>query len=545
MNEGRSVRATAGPLEAERSSTSAWVPGPDRIVVGKDVLELLSSSMYVDPMTIFREYIQNSADSIDEARVSEAITSKAPGNVAIQLDAASRLVRIRDNGMGLPWERFVERICNLGASAKRGTAARGFRGVGRLSGLGYCQELTFRSRSLEEGLISELRWDCRRLKAALRSPEVKLDISDLVRDVVTVRRISADNYPNHFFEVELKGVIRHRDDRLLNPQAVAGYLSQVAPVPFAPDFRYGGDITAALGAHVPLGDLDIRINGSDCPIYRPYQNRIDLGGGEHDRYTDLEFHEIPGVEGGVAAVAWILHHGYSGAIPNKALVKGLRLRTGNMQVGDHTLLEELFPEPRFNAWSVGEIHVVDNRVIPNGRRDHFEQNVHLDNIVNHLGSVAKDIARRCRQSSIERKWLREFELHRDGAIERAKMVARGGLSKAGRKAQTEGAAKSLATMQKIANQRHLADETRATLHSQATATAARVAKLLEGEPKAADPLARFRPQERTVYERMIGLIYECAGSRVAARALVDKILIKLGDGTEEKSRPSRKKRRRR
>ena len=45
-----------------------WQGLADDIVIGKDILELLSSSMYVDPMTIYREYVQNAADSIDEAR---------------------------------------------------------------------------------------------------------------------------------------------------------------------------------------------------------------------------------------------------------------------------------------------------------------------------------------------------------------------------------------------------------------------------------------------------------------------------------------------
>ena len=45
-----------------------WQNLADEIVIGKDILELLSSSMYVDPMTIYREYVQNAADSIDEAR---------------------------------------------------------------------------------------------------------------------------------------------------------------------------------------------------------------------------------------------------------------------------------------------------------------------------------------------------------------------------------------------------------------------------------------------------------------------------------------------
>ena len=36
----------------------------EKILVGKDILELLSGAMYVNPLNLFREYVQNSADSI-------------------------------------------------------------------------------------------------------------------------------------------------------------------------------------------------------------------------------------------------------------------------------------------------------------------------------------------------------------------------------------------------------------------------------------------------------------------------------------------------
>ncbi len=51
------------------------------------------------------------------------------------------------------------------------------------------------------------------------------------------------------------------------------------------------------------------------------------------------------------------------------------------------------PETRFNGWAVGEIHVVDRRIVPNGRRDHFEQNAHYTNLVNQLGPIAREIAK--------------------------------------------------------------------------------------------------------------------------------------------------------
>jgi hypothetical protein len=514
---------TKSAPQAMRASHD-WGPGPDEVVVGKDVLELLSTSMYVDPMTIYREYVQNAVDAIEERGKTGRRSS---GRVSIDLDTAARSIKLRDNGIGLGWDIFSDRLCTLGASAKRGTSARGFRGVGRLAGLGYCQELIFRSRTEGEDRVSELRWDGRRLKSTLRAPHTDGELADLVREVVSIRRVPAGSYPTHFFEVELIGVIRHRNDRLLNPEAVAEYLAQVAPVPFSPQFRFGADISAALSSQVGLGELEIRVNQSEESIYRPHRNRIEIGEGEYDKYTDIQFCEIPGVDGGAAGIAWVLHHGYTGAIPNAALVKGLRLRTGNMQIGDHALLEELFPEQRFNGWAVGEVHVLDRRIIPNGRRDHFEQSVHFDNLMNHVGPLARDIARRCRQSSINRKWLREFQLQKSTAIERAEIASQGGIPRTAREAHTQASAKALAAMKKITGQRLLAEDTRSELSEQVTATEGRISKLLGKQPKAADVLARYKPQLRAAYEQMLGFIYECASNRAAAKTLVEKILGKL------------------
>lgn len=136
-----------------------WYPSSSPVIVGKHLLELLSSSMYIEPMTIYREYIQNAADAIDEARASGLLLNTDLHHVDIFIDPVTRTVRLRDNGTGIKQEVFEERLTGFGTSMKRGTDARGFRGVGRLAGLGYCQELLFRSRASGEIDVKEMRWD--------------------------------------------------------------------------------------------------------------------------------------------------------------------------------------------------------------------------------------------------------------------------------------------------------------------------------------------------------------------------------------------------
>ena len=68
---------------------SPWQTLANEVVIGKDILELLSSSMYVDPMAIYREYVQNAADSIDEARAAGQIVPDGSGEVKIDIDVSS------------------------------------------------------------------------------------------------------------------------------------------------------------------------------------------------------------------------------------------------------------------------------------------------------------------------------------------------------------------------------------------------------------------------------------------------------------------------
>ena len=533
MSEQVAVHLTKRDTGLEKGEPG-WGAGPAKVIIGKDVLELLSTSMYVEPLNVYREYIQNAADAIDEARAKKILSTRSSGRVDVEINAVARSVKIRDNGTGIPWTQFVERISNLGASTKRGTSARGFRGVGRLAGLGYCQELFFRSRTEDEDAISELRWDCRKLKAVLREGGNQSQLSELIKELVSVRKVPVRSGSPRFFEVEMRGVIRHRDDRLLNPTADANYRSQVAPVPFSPGFRFGERISEALEQRVRLGQLEIYINAQEQPLYRPHANRIELGKSVYDKYFDLELHEIPGVDGNAAAIVWVLHHGYYGALPNAALIKGLRFRIGNIQVGDNILLEEFFPEPRFNAWAVGEIHILDNRVVPNGRRDHFEQNIHFDNVLNHLGPIIRDISHRCRQSSIQRKWLRDFELHKVAAVENARATRRRGVSKSARGAYSRAATKALEAMEKIAGLRHLEEDARAKFFAEIKSTKMSVSKLLSGALNRGDPLGRFKPQAQAAYRQVIQLIYECASNGVAAQRLVDKILDRIESGAKNR-----------
>jgi HSP90 family molecular chaperone len=51
-------------LVSLQSPETSWSYRDESIIVGKDILEVLSSAMYIDPLAIYREYLQNAADAI-------------------------------------------------------------------------------------------------------------------------------------------------------------------------------------------------------------------------------------------------------------------------------------------------------------------------------------------------------------------------------------------------------------------------------------------------------------------------------------------------
>jgi hypothetical protein len=371
------------------------------VAVGKDVLELLSSAMYVDPLTTYREYIQNAADAIDEAESDGLYSKGLRPRISISLDSAERRIKIHDNGIGVAPNVFACRLTAVGASSKRGSKARGFRGVGRFCGLAYCEELIFRSKWSNAPRVWEVHFDCRRLKELLADSEIG-DLNDVMYEIVEFDTFEDPTMPPHFFEVELRKVSRVKDDVLLNEAALRRYLSQVGPVPLPKGFTFASRITKHLAKYCLGKTYEIYLNANPSRIERPFTNSFAVKQTQKDKFCELETFETPGVNGGIDAVGWILHHNYYGGISDRLGIKGLRLRLGNIQVGDEKIFESIFPELRFNSWSVGEVHIISKRLVPNGRRDDLEQSVHQQNLLNHITPHAKRIAKLCRAKSAER-----------------------------------------------------------------------------------------------------------------------------------------------
>lgn len=373
----------------------------DSVTIGKDVVELFTTGMYVAPVTIYREYIQNAADSIDEGRES-GLLPKRGGEVTVSIDHINRCVVIRDNGAGIASDQAVRRLLAIGGSRKRGTLARGFRGIGRLAGLAFCRQLLFKTKAADERTITTVIWDCQALRQLLSDEASIYDLKEALSRVVSVEYSEAkESKSGSFFEVHLNDVVRLRHDVLLNESLIANYLGETAPVPFAPEFSHGQVIEDKILKRYGVSPISIRVGGEK--VHRRFRDQVSLPASQHKIVIrGVDFVEFANVDGDVGAIGWIAQHQFARSIPVAPGIRGLRARVRDLQVGEEDIFADSFKEPRFNGWNIGEIHIIDPRIVPNARRDNFVVNHHYYNLLAQIGPLAARITQKCRQSSISR-----------------------------------------------------------------------------------------------------------------------------------------------
>jgi hypothetical protein len=371
---------------------------------GMYLLETLTAGMYNEPLAIYREYIQNSVDSIDLMSKKDNLKF----NVNIELDPFEKKIIISDNGSGLSVNTAEEVLCTLGSSNKRNSNLRGFRGIGRLGGIAFSNNTIFRTKAKGEIVESIQEWDCQKLRKYLADPKKsKLSLVQVIKAISKFKKINSRDAEGSYFSVTLDGVSSFRN-YIFDLQKVMKYLSQIAPVNFNSEtFSYGNEINEWLSTKLKnYGTYNIFLN--DRPIYKPYQDIIKTNKKSSDKIIRIEKVEIK-IKGEVAAYGWYgVRDELLGGIAKGEGSSGIRIRVGNILIGDAHILDGCFREPRFNSYVVGEIHVENPNLIPNSRRDDFIDNEFKTLFYNEIEKViglpiSKEIRSKSRLSAQQAK----------------------------------------------------------------------------------------------------------------------------------------------
>ncbi len=338
---------------------------------GMYLLETLTSGMYNEPLSMYREYLQNAVDSID---LMGSRNRRTLMKVTIDLEPIERRIRIFDNGVGIPAETAEQTLSSIGSSDKTGSRLRGFRGIGRLGGIAFSEKAIYRTKAKGEKVESIQEWDCKELRKLLSdSHKSSMTLKEVFKHIATFYQQNSKRPANSYFEVILQGVSSFRN-YTLDIEKVRNYLSQVAPVPFSPDeFSCGETINEHLSKNLNhYCKYDIKLNGE--LIYKPYRDKVEITKKGYDYIDNIRLFEIKVKDVPVGYGWYGERRDLLGSIIKGDGSSGIRVRVGNILLGDAHLLDGCFREPRFNSYVTGEIHVDCPDLIPNSRRDDFVDN---------------------------------------------------------------------------------------------------------------------------------------------------------------------------
>lgn len=339
--------------------------------IGKTVLETLTSGMYDDARFIFREYIQNAVDQIDQAVQLGILPSKSDGRVEIEIDTDQRRIVISDNATGISQKDALQFLGDVANSQKDSTKQRGFRGIGRLGGLGYCDRLIFETSYKDEAVRSKIVLDAKLLKKIIEDSKNNSDAAAAISIITSVDK-TVEDADKHYFRVILEDV--NVGSKVLDINKVQQYLSMVAPVPFSSSFSYTNEIKNHLQArNLVLDEYNIVLN--DVTIFKAYKDKFNDEKEDASNIIGVEFVDITNDSQELLAICWYGYRNNSNVgIPESNIERGIRIRTKNIALGDESTCKRFFDAERTNLRFIGEIHTINEGFVPNARRDYFNEN---------------------------------------------------------------------------------------------------------------------------------------------------------------------------
>jgi hypothetical protein len=230
--------------------------------------------------------------------------------------------------------------------------------------------------------------------------------AELIRSCVTWRQESVERSSDHYFEMTLQE-LNNAPAEATDLVQLEDFLTQVAPVDFHPDFaKFKNEIlddAAAIQVRIPndgkpdddvgtesilqriaFDHVAIVILGSESKterqVFKPYRPKMAAGDKESVPLSEVTVHSAAsGVWWG-----WIGHKRNPGDYEQDS-VAGIRFRLKNIQIDGNDLIRDVVPITndirstfgRWSNWFVGEIYVDPREVMPNARRDNFEEDPRL------------------------------------------------------------------------------------------------------------------------------------------------------------------------
>lgn len=297
-----------------------------RIGMGIRLLETLTSALYEDPIVLFREYVQNSADAFIRHPAKDS-------KIEITINQNDRTIEFIDNGYGVELEDFEHKMRSIGISDKGSAIDQiGFRGIGRLSAMPFCQKLIFTNKLEGSSEIQKFSWNGEKYNKLL-SQSTSDDLEKAVDEITKYRSekyIGEDS--DHFFKVTL---VSYGDEisELIATGDFEDNLSKLLPVKYADSFSAKQQIhdhyAEFMGDRLEKYEFDVFLNGNQ--LFKPYtdENILESDIVFWDLCFDKTSDDMPNEKIGVM---WFTFNRKVSSNPPKS-PRGLYVRSKNMLLG--------------------------------------------------------------------------------------------------------------------------------------------------------------------------------------------------------------------
>jgi molecular chaperone HtpG len=385
--------------------------------IGKNVIETLTLGMYDDSRFVFREYVQNAADQIDIAFEKGILNHKSDGKIKISINPEAKTIFIEDNATGINSKEVLRFLGDVANSSKDREQRKGFRGIGRLGGLGYCDKLIFETSAMGEQIKSVMSLDAKLLRQIINDSSDNMDASSVI-SVITSVSWEKEDEAKHYFKITLVEV---STPRLLDVESVKEYLSMVAPLPFRKDFKFTEEIKSHFRKNnYSFDEYYVEVNTEE--IFKSYKNIFEDENGTSD-LIGVDFFDVRDDQQDLLALGWFGYRNLSNVVlPVQNKERGIRLRKNNIALGDESTLSRFFKAERTNLRFIGEVHAISNSFIPNARRDYFNDNktcqtfeeklkilLEAENLENRLAQTASMLHNRLKDIEAFKFAKNEFE----------------------------------------------------------------------------------------------------------------------------------------
>lgn len=336
----------------------------DNPVIGVDLLKMLMLQLYSNPRCIYREYIQNALDSINEAVNTGILNEEKDGRVSISITKND--ICIEDNGTGIRSDRAVKILTDIANSVKNGVDTAGQFGVGRLSGGGYCEVLEFETTYNGEDVSTIVSLNTVALRELIEKNHTDISAEDAMRTICTTRTIPAKP-EEHRFIVRLKNVINSREI-LLDIEEIKSYITEYAPIDYSVLFNSlinNSSQIEFVKRHKKIDKIRVSLN-EFSDIEKGYGVKIV---GTDDPIEKIRYFELPiHPKYGSLGWGWYAVTEFSVQINDeKDSCAGIRLRKHNISL-DKNILNSCFKEPRGNKYFYGEIFITNDNIVPDSGR---------------------------------------------------------------------------------------------------------------------------------------------------------------------------------